>query len=244
MLNLLGYAVQICAVSILGPLVDDPKWGRKKVLLIAYTGATISLVLLWINNYAGKRLLLVYISQIFSSTSNNFQPASLAVAADLAPPGESARSIYMSVYSMSQTTGQFIGLLFGYYILTLDLYDYSYVWLGFSIYLIVASSISAATLRETLTVDPNKQKAATACCGDFCEARRIVAKDWFLLWFVPVFYLGVMGVCGMVYTLTNFQITCLDYTESAASVGLIVLTICMITVSMDLPLPRSAPTRR
>lgn len=128
---MLTYIVRSPCLLFVGAFAD--RYGRKSAALLSLAGWVVfgsSMIacsipgLISPDNKWNVILIAVAISSIF----NTWTPVITSMAADMSDRNLEARNVYMSVVTISEKAGNLVGFSLGFWMLTLVLTDYKFVW--------------------------------------------------------------------------------------------------------------------
>ena len=130
----MSFAIKVVSAVILGIIADTK--GRRPVMIAGTIGMCVGFVVLALNGLLenGTTVVMLTLASIIQSSLNpvtgGSTPFVIAQVADMST--EENRGVSMTSYAAVRTTCALIAFGVGYYILTLDLVDYTYVWAAFA----------------------------------------------------------------------------------------------------------------
>lgn len=162
-LTAMGYALKVCSVFFLGIVADTS--GRRLVMIVGSAALIVAFGLLALNSYIdnGTTLILITVSSVIQGLTNpvtgGVSPFVTAMVADMT--SESTRGLGMTSYAAVRTLFSIIAFGIGYYILSLDLTDYTLVWAGFAGVAVVTTLLFVFVAQETLGARDTDATAGT-----------------------------------------------------------------------------------
>jgi MFS family permease len=221
--------ITILATVFIAPYADT--WGRKPLMLLALIGFTLSFVLFFLTRYmvpqSGGQIMAIFGAFSVNSIVNCYTPAAVAMVTDLSPKVDEVRVVFLSVYNISFSFGLFSALAVGYYVLTLDLYDYSVLFATMIVIGVSSVILAHFLLEETLpqrsrrsssSPDTPKPKPASMCAA-VGKGFSIIKADPFLTRFYLVNLLSSLGVWGALAVLASWAQAVLGYSQATAALG-------------------------
>jgi MFS family permease len=188
-----GFAGRLLSVGLVGKLVGNllvgsmlvDTLGRKPVMVLAIVSAGVLSLLLAIasNLRSGILVIMLYATALLVFVTNGFHPAAMAMASDLTKNDDVQRSIAMTVINMFMSAGTTCGFIIGFFLLNMELEDYTTMWLTMSFLAALFAVSTAMTLKETLnarrlTVFYRFFTSRGSGCAAFTDVRRAFSMVW------------------------------------------------------------------
>lgn len=212
-------------------------WALIKLCLI---GGAFTLVSQFASTtFTNVIIIPLFVVSLFSGAG----PASAAMLSDLSPCDEVQRSRAMTLSQVSCSAGTLCAFIFGFYVLRLELEDYSIMWIMYSLIALLCAAITAGMLHETLPVRPI---ALSHCIKLFCDGyygRRAfhnASRAFGIVWQDPYVrntlligsLLANVAICGCMSMHSGWAISICGYTQAVSSVMGIVQPMALICGSL------------
>lgn len=235
--------IMVLALPVLGALADVK--GRKPFVVLGLCATTILGAFFSVAAFSLAPLAWVYSGVAVSSGFNCFESASISMVADSSEQDANIRGTFMASIFICKQIAICAAFAFAYWVLSLDLTDYSYVWIAYTAYGIICAVFAQLVLKETF-VRKIKEGAEGAVQrtvsfsedGFFVLARTVfvnlregvmlILKDRFLVGFFVCITLGTLASFGSMLITGSFLIGVFNYSQSVASLGGIVQQPCVL----------------
>jgi len=230
-----------------GPYLIDCV-GRKVVLLLSLVFLVIANAIICIAcRLLDRARLLIYFYACCSAFMVMFLSASWAMAADLVPKDATSRSVSYSFLSVIQHTGIVITYGAGFFVLRMNLIDYTWVYLFLSLFALLGSTLTALILPETAGMWKETEAAhLVSRDGDALDradksrnpvrelvnAFSIVWQDKFLRHNCLVCFVTSMTSSGCIQMSGSFGISTANFTIAAVSLGGVFQPVCIVIGSL------------
>eukprot|EP00928_Gymnodinium_smaydae_P045269 TRINITY_DN30199_c0_g1_i1.p1 TRINITY_DN30199_c0_g1~~TRINITY_DN30199_c0_g1_i1.p1 ORF type:complete len:497 (+),score=35.38 TRINITY_DN30199_c0_g1_i1:60-1550(+) len=226
-----GTLSQILASLFVGVVVID-SIGRRPAMLLALLGCSSCAACFFLVCLLPRpdwQVSCLLLAGFTGHILNSFEPASKAMASDLAERDTVQRAMRFTALSASQSLAICGGFLGGFLILASEISDYTIIWSSLTALGIIFSLVSHFTLKESLTQEARDSlqgdivvRSGIACCRPIAEliaSFRIVWNDNFLRYSLITTFLTNMAIYGAVSVGGGWAIAVVGYNQAVASLA-------------------------